>query len=220
MAYKVRFPKGSFFHDIQTKLKLEIEIDPEMKSSGSFCYSFQHMGALMRVKEIADGSTYMHEFVHACQVLSGPPTPGNEMFRFDRTSLKNYALSKGLVFDEECALLVEEFLLKMIAKGLYTPEDFMTEYPAYYVESAFEGEKVFEAIWADTQKLIKRSDSFWRQVQRKSRKEWIKDNLIHFLVPSYLALVILLMLVYFLTKPEDKPFFRPWVTDLINQVQK
>ena len=222
MTYQVKFPENSpLFNSIQKGLELDIYIDPEMKSCGAFCYSFQNAGALMKVKDIADSCTYVHEFVHACQVLSGPPTPGNEMFRFNSKSLERYLTSKGIPFERWCAEYVEDLLENLISRGLYDREDFLTEFPAYYVENAFGGEKVLEAIWADTQKLIKKPDSFWTRVQKEKRKEkrreWIKNNLIYFPLPT--IAVVLILVISFVTRKDQPIFYNPF-QDLNNPVNQ
>jgi hypothetical protein len=214
MAYKVKFPKKSFFYPLQKGMNLDIVVDSEMRSLGSFGYSYERPQAVMRVKSISAWGTYMHEFVHACQVFSST-SPGRERFRFNRKSLKKYVLSRGLYFDEDYAEYIETFLQEAIADGLYTSEEFSFEFPAYYVSEAVGGEAVLEAFWVDAQKFMKRRDSFWTHVQKNSRTKWKKKHLIHLVVPAYL---ILLMFVSFVTRPNDKPLFRPWVRDLINHV--
>ena len=224
MNYQVKFPKSSIlFNSIQTGLELEIHIDSEMESCGAFCYSFSECGAFMKVKDIADSCTYVHEFVHACQVLSGPPTPGNEMFRFNSKSLESYLKSKGIPFERWCAEYVEDLLENLISRGLYDREDFLTEFPAYYAENAFRGNEVLEAIWADTQKLIKKRNSFFQQVQKEKRKEkrreWIKDNLIYLPLPT---IAVLILVISFVTRKDEPIFYNPFqdLNNPVNQVNQ
>jgi hypothetical protein len=217
MILPLKFPKGSFFHPMQHGMGLEIYLDPNLGCCGSFGYSYQHKRVAIRVRELKGGDTYMHEFVHAFQILSGTGL-GKEKFRFTRQSLEKYCRSRGLYFSNSSAEYVEQLLEEMIAKGLYAPEEFSIEFPAFYVENALDGEKVFEAIWADAKKFMKRRNSFWRQVQKEKRKEkrreWIKDNLIHFPLPFIL---VLLLIISFATRKDEPIFYNPLPDQVIQK---
>jgi hypothetical protein len=224
----VNLPQGSWLKDIFNELGIIIVKDERLKDKACFEYSYSDNHALVRVGVEPAFSTYLHELIHAIQVLSSP-VKGEKNFCFGRRKLRRYLLSKGFKWNEELALNVESHFYQMVEEGKYDLSEYTLEFPAFYISLSVQGIEILESIWKEAKPLLQKENSFWskRNAAGKSLKLVLPPKPEPPVMPKMperpspkACIRIWLFTLLLITAHSLKPMVQPWVQLIINNVQQ
>jgi hypothetical protein len=180
---EVLFPLSSTIYLIQRELGVTVYEDPKYHYLGGFVHSREEPCSYIIVREGKETNrTVLHELTHALQFC--PLVDGESpLFHFNSTSMKEYLATKGIPFSSEDASIVHWAIRNFTEEGVYTPDEYQREFPAFYIKQNTHGERILLAMLEDVKPLLARKDSLKNVVKRAIITKLLK-------IPIWLLLII------------------------------